>query len=399
MVQPMVNEPLAAPPLWMISLLAGLGLFASAVHMPSIPAMASEFGVTPQPIQLTVSIYLASMAIFALLVGPMSDRFGRRRIGLMMIFVFLLGSIGALLATNVTMLLVARLVQGIGASGGLVLSRSMVRDAFSDRNAAKASAQIATAVAIAPMLGPLVGGYIHDAFGWRANFLVVAILAFGLWVIALRRFGETLPITKRYAGNALAMITNYYALIRMRKFMMYATPVICGSVGLFTFQTEAPVLFIQFMHVQPADFGMFAAMPAVGFMIGTFTSARLALHISESRLIVAGCSLFVVAGFLIIVLALGFSPSPWLVSVPMLLFGAGNGLVTPSATMGSLSAAPFLFGSAAALISGLRMGAGSLGSVAITEVPPGSAIPLGCVMFVTGLIALVSWKKLGRWKA
>jgi DHA1 family bicyclomycin/chloramphenicol resistance-like MFS transporter len=396
MMQSKMVDPLDAPPLWMISFLAGLGLFASAVHMPSIPAMAVDFGVTVQPIQFTISVYLAAMAIFALVVGPLSDWFGRRRVGLAMLSVFLVGSVGALFADSVPLLLTSRVIQGIGASGGLVLSRSMVKDAFTGRHAARASAQVATAVSIAPLFGPVVGGYIHHAFGWRANFLLIAVLALLLWLIALARFGETLPVAKRYVGSALSMLTNYFALLRMRHFMVYAMPVICGSVGLFTFQTEAPVLFIKFMNVRPADFGFFAAMPALGFMIGTFASSRLALHVSEGRLIVGGCHLFIISGVLITGLALGFSPSPWLVGLPMLLFGAGNGLVTPTATMGSMNAAPLLVGSAAALISGLRMGFGSIGSVAITEIPSGSAIPLGFVMFALGTIALISWRKLGR---
>jgi MFS transporter, DHA1 family, multidrug resistance protein len=394
--QPTLIEQITPPPLMLLSFLAGLGLFASAVHLPSIPDMAVHFGVTAQPIQFTISVYLAAMAVFALAVGPLSDRFGRRQVGLVTMFIFLIGSIGALFAPNVPMLLASRLIQGIGASGGVVLSRTMVRDAYDGRNAAKASAQVATAVSIAPLFGPLIGGYIHDAFGWRANFLIVAILALVLWIIGLLRFGETLPVARRYAGSALSMMTNYYLLLRMRKFMVYAMPVICGSVGLFTFQTEAPVLLIRFMQVKPADFGLFAAMPAVGFMIGTFISARLALHVRESLLIIAGSTLFIIAGAMITGFALGFAPSPWLVAIPMLLFGTGNGLVTPSATMGSMTAAPFLVGSTAALISCLRMGVGSVGSVVITEMPSGSAVPLGLVMLVSGIVALGSWRSLGR---
>jgi DHA1 family bicyclomycin/chloramphenicol resistance-like MFS transporter len=268
----------------------------------------------------------------------------------------------------------------------------MVRDAYNGRSAAKASAQVATAVSIAPLFGPLIGGYIHDLFGWRANFLIVTLLALVLWIVGLLRFGETLPATKRYAGSAVSLITNYYLLLRMRKFMVYAMPVICGSVGLFTFQTEAPILLIRFMQVAPAEFGFFAAMPAFGFMIGTFISARLALRVRESLLIIAGSTLFIIAGALITGFALGFAPSPWLVVIPMLLFGAGNGLVTPSATMGSISAAPFLVGSAAALISCLRMGFGSVGSVFITGMPSGSAVPLGLVILASGIVALSFWR-------
>ncbi|RYE71359.1 MAG: MFS transporter, partial [Oxalobacteraceae bacterium] len=128
----------ALPPLWIISMLPALGLFASAVHLPSIPAMATDFGVGMEEVQQTITLYLASMALFSLVVGPMSDRLGRRRVGLAMLLVFLIGSIVALMAHSVPVLLSGRLLQGIGASGGLVLSRSMVKDALSGPAAAKA---------------------------------------------------------------------------------------------------------------------------------------------------------------------------------------------------------------------------------------------------------------------
>jgi MFS transporter, DHA1 family, multidrug resistance protein len=387
---------LVAPPLWMISLVSGLGLFTAAIHMPSVPTMAADFGTTVQLIQLTVAAYLAAMAISALVVGPVSDRFGRRKIGLAMLFIFFLGCVGTLFSDNVATLLVSRIIQGIGASGGLVLSRSMVRDAYVGRAAAKASAQVAMVVSVAPMLGPLVGGYIHDSFGWRANFILVTGVVLILLILAILRFTETLPQVKRYTGDGWSMLTNYYLLMRLRIFLVYALPVIFGSVGLLTFQTEGPVLLMQLMEVSPADYGVFAAMPAIGFLMGTFISSRLALHVNEGTLIEAGCALFVIAGIAVIVFALSFAPSPWLVCLPMMLFGLGNGLVTPSATIGGLSAAPFLVGSAAALISCLRMGAGSLGSVAISGFPSDSAASLGVVTLMAGLSALLSWRYLGR---
>lgn len=391
-------EAAAIPPLWIISLLPALGLFASAVHLPSIPAMAEAFGVGPEPIQFTISIYLAAMAAFALVVGPASDRFGRRPIALFMLFIFLLGSVGALFSSSVPVLLAARMLQGIGASGGLVLSRSMVKDALHGQMAAKAAAQVSMAVALAPMLAPLFGGYMQEAFGWRANFAVVVVLALVLLVFAARRLVETLPEPRRFRSSHRAMLIGYAGLLGMRRFHVYTLPIMCGAVGLFTYQTGAPVLLIEHMKVSPADYGIYAATPAIGFMMGTFLTTRIALHMKGETLIEAGCVLFFAAGLLIIGLSLWASPSPWAIAAPMVLFGAGNGLVMPTATIGSLSAAPLLVGSAAALVSCLRMGAGSAGSYLIAQLPSGSVVELGGLLSLAGIAALLSWLCLGRGK-
>lgn len=148
--------------LWIISLLPALDLFASALHLP---AMAAAYGVDTGPIQQTVTVYLAAMALFSLVVGPASDRFGRRVVGLYMLAVFLPGSVVAMLAHGVPALLAGRLLQGSGASGGLVLSRSMVKDTLSGPAASRTADQVSMSVSVVPMLAPLFGGYVQQRFG------------------------------------------------------------------------------------------------------------------------------------------------------------------------------------------------------------------------------------------
>jgi DHA1 family bicyclomycin/chloramphenicol resistance-like MFS transporter len=217
-----------------------------------------------------------------------------------------------------------------------------------------------------------------------------------LFLFAGRRLVETLPREHRYASNYLAMAAGYIGLLGMRRFLVHTIPVMCGAVGLFSFQTGAPVLLIGGLHVAPEDYGLYAAMPAAGFMMGTFLTSRIASRVTERALIEAGCLLFIAAGALMTVLAWRFAPTPWGIALPMLLFGLGNGLLMPTATLGSMSAAPLLVGSAAALVSCLRMGAGSLGSLLISWLPSGSAMALGAVVSCAGLVAFLSWAGLGK---
>jgi DHA1 family bicyclomycin/chloramphenicol resistance-like MFS transporter len=396
-VDPALRDPqVPAPSIRLIAAMPALSIFASLVYMPSIESMAAAFAVGPEAIQHTVTIYLAAMSSFALLVGPLSDRFGRRLVSMLALTIFAIGSLFALVADSIGALLVARLLQGIGASGGIVLPRSMVRDALHDRHAARASATIAMTLSVVPMVTPLIGGHVQEVAGWRANFAIVAVLAVALWVVAYRRLDETLPSARRFTDGVWPMLVGYASLLANRQFMVHALPIAFGAVAIFSYQTEAPVLLIANMRVPPTEYGYYAAMPALGFFAGTSLTRRFALTVPRAHLIEAGCGLYIVAGSAMAALAWLAGPDPWLVALPMVIFGAGNGLVMPNASVGGMSAAPLLVGCAAALSSSLRMGSGSVGSMLITQLPSHSAVALGATVAVAGAAALLCWVALGR---
>lgn len=390
------DPAIPVPALWLVAAMPALSIFASLVYMPSIDAMATDFAVGTEAIQGTVTIYLASLSLFALAVGPLSDRYGRRRMSMLALTIFVIGSLIALASDGIGWLLAARFLQGMGASGGIVLPRSMVRDALHNRHAARASATIAMSISVVPMLTPLVGGYIQDFFGWRANFAIVAVLAIALWVVAWLRLHETLPPARRFVDGARAMMRGYVSLFANRRFMVHALPIALGAVAIFSYQTEAPVLLITELKVPPTEYGYYAAMPAMGFFLGTFMTRRFALSMSRARLIEFGCGLYIAAGMAMALLAVAFGPNPWLIALPMVVFGVGNGLVMPNANIGGISAAPLLVGCASALSSCMRMGSGSLGSSLVTHLPAGSAAALGLLVAATGMAALACWFGLGR---
>jgi predicted MFS family arabinose efflux permease len=246
------------------------------------------------------------------------------------------------------------------------------------------------------MVTPLIGGYIQDFAGWRANFAIVVVLALALWIVAWQRLHETLPPARRFADGARAMLRGYVSLFANRQFMVHALPIAFGAIAIFSYQTEAPVLLIADLGVPPTEYGYYAAMPAMGFFVGTSMTRRFAMSISRARLIEIGCGLYIVAGTAMALLALAFGANPWLIALPMVVFGAGNGLVMPNANIGGISAAPLLVGCASALSSCMRMGSGSLGSSLVTYLPAGSAASLGLLVAATGVAALACFIILGR---
>lgn len=383
-------------PLWLLSALPAVGLFSSSAYLPSLPAMARDFAVPIGQVQLTVTAYLAAMSAFMLVVGPWSDRVGRRPVGLVTLVVFFLGSLVAWWAPDITTLIVARMVQGIGASGGMVLARSMVRDAMSDHDAARANAHLGMSIAIAPIVAPMVGGLIEQSFGWRANLLLFSLLGMVLSVAAVRGLVETLPAERRHAHGGWRLVAGYVELLRTRRFMANTLPVAIGALGIFAYNTQAPVLLIGELHVSAAAFGLYGALPPVGYVMGNFIVTRLTGRVTQRRLIEAGCALLMTAGTLVALLSFLFDGVAACIAVPMLLFGLGNGLLMPNATLRSMSVSPTLVGSSSALSGCMRMGAGSLGSLMVVSLPIHGGVSLGLLVAVMGGLSLLCFLGLSR---
>jgi DHA1 family bicyclomycin/chloramphenicol resistance-like MFS transporter len=304
--------------------------------------------------------------------------------------------VAAWLAPTIAWLLVARMVQGVGASGGMVLARAMVRDAMNDRDTARANAQMGMAIAIAPIVAPMVGGLVQEAFGWRANLLLFALLGLLLCVVSIRGLVETLPAHRRHAHRGLRLALGYVQLLRTKRFMANTLPVAIGGMGMFAYNTQAPVLLVGDLHVSAAAFGIYGALPPVGYVLGNFLTSKWAGRVPQRKLIEMGCSLLALAGALVLALAWVFGPVASLVAVPMLLFGVGNGLLMPTASLRSMSVAPALTGSSAALSGCMRMGAGSLGSLIVVSLSLHDGITLGALVAVMGLLSLASFLLLSR---
>ncbi|TPG17474.1 multidrug effflux MFS transporter [Variovorax guangxiensis] len=383
-------------PLWLLSALPAVGLFASSAYLPSLPAMARDFGVPTGQVQLTVTAYLAAMAAFMLVVGPWSDRIGRRRIGLCSLVVFFVGSVAAWLSPSVGWLLVARVVQGIGASSGMVLSRAMVRDAMNDHEAARANAQMGMSIALAPIVAPMIGGLVQQAFGWRANLLLFAVLGLALCIASVRGLVETLPPHRRHAQRGWRLLSGYLQLLRTKRFMANTLPVAIGGMGIFAYNTQAPVLLVGDLHVSAAAFGVYGALPPLGYVLGNFLTTRWTGRVPQRKLIERGCSLLALSGTLVVLLGWMFGPIAPLIAGPMLLFGLGNGLLMPTASLRSMSVVPTLVGSSAALSGGMRMGAGSLGSLLVVTLAVHDGATLGMLVGTMGLLSLACFLLLSR---
>lgn len=368
---------------------AALGLLASAIYVPSIPDIARELGVPVGQVQLTLTAYLVAFGAATLFVGALSDRFGRRVVLIVGGLVCAVASLACALATSVELLLAGRAVQAIGASAGMVVSRAVVRDVFDRDGTARAMAVLAMAVTVAPVLAPVVGGYVHVWLGWRANFVILAVWALASVSLAAWLLPETNRDLQTQGGLMRGVFNGLKRLLQIRDFLAYALAVAGCGVTFYSFIVAVPVILIDRFGVPPDLFGLYIGVPPLGFIAGSFLTARLAKRVGPDRLILCGGAGHIVAGSLLIGFASAGIAVPWAVIGPLVLMGFSNGLSMANAYAGGVSVQPQLAGAASGLANFLQMGLAGVAAAIFAALTLESAIPIGVSIAGAGATILL----------
>lgn len=377
-----------APHIATLILLAGLSAMTMNVFLPSLPGMAEYFDVDYGIMQLSVAVYLGFSGTLQIFVGPISDRFGRRPVLLVGITLFLLATLGCILATNITVFLVFRMLQAMVAVA-MVLSRAVVRDMYTQDKAASMIAYVTMGMAVVPMISPAIGGWLEQLFGWQANFIL--LLVFGLVVLVLTwsDLGETAqPSTNTLMGQ----FAEYPELLRSPRFWGYCLASGFGSGAFFAYLGGAPFVGTQVFGLSPATLGLYFAAPSIGYFLGNWATGAYAARLGVNRLVLIGSTLTTAGvGLSILTSAIGFA-GPASFFGWMTIVGIGNGMTIPNATAGMLSVRPHLAGTASGLGGAIMIGFGAaLSALAgILLVPGSSEFPLLWIMFITSALAIVS---------
>ena len=321
-----------------IAVLAGLaatGTLATNILLPSLPQMAASLNVTSAAVTSAITIFLAVFAVGQLAVGPISDRYGRRWPVLIGFAVFFAGSVWCALATDLTSLLIGRIIQAAGACATSVLSRAIARDMFSGAALARAMALIMIAMAAAPGFSPLLGGALDHAFGWRSEFVLVAAFA-GFGAVAYAAvFGETHHAT-RTPLDPLAIAKNYFGLITDRRFVVPAATVSLIMGGLFSMFSAAPRILIEAMHLTPIQLGLFFAGTVLIVFAAGMLATRLAPRYGLDRSIQGGLLASATGSIAMLLVAL-YSPTLLSYLGALSVFLLGMGIVNPLGTAQALS--------------------------------------------------------------
>lgn len=367
---------------------ASVAALAMNVFLPSLPSMAAYFQTDYAVVQLSVSLYLAVNALLQVFIGALSDRYGRRPVMLAALWVFVLATLGTLLATNVVVFLLFRMLQAAVVTG-VVLSRTAIRDVMGADEAASRIGYVTMGMAVVPMLAPALGGLLDEAFGWRGSFALM--LGVGALVLTLswRDMGET---RQGGGGSFRAQAAEMPELMRSRRFWGYVAASSFASGAFFAYLGGAPFVGAQIFEMSPSVLGLFFGAPALGYAAGNFLSGRFAARVGIDRMILTGALInFSGMALLGLLFALGLR-SEWVFFGCFVFVGLGNGMILPSATSGMMSVRPHLAGTASGIGGAIMIGAGAalsaLAGVMLT--PDSGADPLIAMLFITTGLAVGS---------
>lgn len=349
------------------ALLTTLGPISMAIYTPAMPELVRAFGTTDAAIKLSLSMFFAGFALAQLLVGPLADALGRKRATLIFLTIYLAGSLLATLAPSVEFILAARLVQGIGASVGVVVGRAIVRDLYTGPDAARILNTIGIFLAVGPAMGPTLGGLTLAAFGWHAVFLLMVafgLMAMGFTVFLLR---ETIvPDLGRLRPAQL--LTNYLEVAGHPRFLA-ASLVLSGTIGaLYAQSTMLPFVLINEVGLTPTQFGMGMLMQSGAYLTGSLTLKIVSRRLSgfwAARIGITLCG----TGALIMALSVALVP-PFFLSImgPVAICTFGLAFLSPHVVTTSMAPFPHIAGSASALTGFLQMSAGFAGGVAAAAI-------------------------------
>ena len=382
----------------LLAALVALGPVSTDLYLPSLPGLARAFGTDVAEVQLTLSVFLVGLAGGQLAYGPLSDRFGRRPVLLAGLVIYAVGTLACIFATGMPVLIAGRFLQAVGACAGPVLGRAVVRDVHGREGAARILSYMAAAMAIAPAVGPILGGFLEVWFGWRSNF--VALLVYGLAGLAatLLMLPETNARMDPLATRPLSIVANYGALLRHRSFLGYALCNACAYSGIFSFISGSSFVLVDVVGLAPDQYGFCFAAIVVGYMIGTITGGRVTRRLGIDRMVSTG-ALIALAGGVVLVACGWFGPDRGLpgalaIVLPMMIFMVGIGFVMPNAFAGGIGPFPQMAGAASALLGFLQMAVAAVVGIAVGHLDDGTARPMTTAILLAAVAVALAHRLL-----
>jgi DHA1 family bicyclomycin/chloramphenicol resistance-like MFS transporter len=349
-------QEIVKPRLFLVTLVAAtmLGPLAMQIFLPSLPFIQSDLGVSAATAQLVLSLSMVAISFSLLVYGPLSDRFGRRPLLILGLALFLVGSLVGALAPNIAVLVVGRTIQAVGGAAPLVLTRTILRDIYGRERAASMIAYVTTAMVIAPMLAPAIGGVINDHLGWRANFAFVGLASILVIFLVVARLPETHDERTSFAG-VRNMIVAFAQLLGSPDFRGFTLQSSFAIATFFSFAAAAPYVVIVVMDRPASIYGLFFIVISAAFMLGNLIAGRISERVGVERMVFLGSGLAVAGTLLSLVCLLTFGWVPWSLFGPVTLLGLGNGMSMPNAIAGAISVDPRVAGTASGLAGFLQM--------------------------------------------
>ena len=377
--------------------ITAVGPLSLNILAPAMPGLIGTLGAGAGTVQLTLSLFLLGMAVSQLVLGTLSDRFGRRPVMLAGLALTVVASFAALATTSIAGLIVARTAQAFGATAGIVIGRAVVRDLYDRDRAASMIGWITMAMVVAPMIAPLIGGALDTALGWQSIFAFLGLFAAAILVWASLQLPETRKVA---TGEGFAhFLAASGSLLTDRAFLGYALVAAFNSAMFFTFIGGAPHVVVTIMHRSSAEYGLWFVAISLAYMFGNFAAGRWSARFGVDFMVRAGVAVTVAGaavgiGWILLEPARG----PEVIMVPQMIIGFASGFMLPSALAGAVSVRPQAAGAAAGITGFMQMGLGAATSQLIGHLLDGAptGLPLAAIVLVLCACGLVAFLVLTR---
>jgi DHA1 family bicyclomycin/chloramphenicol resistance-like MFS transporter len=374
-----------APPLVLLALVTAIAPAALHMLVPALPLLAAVFDAPPGAVQPVLTLFLAGIATGQLVYGPVSDRFGRRPVLLTGLALFLAGTVLCGLAWSLPVLILGRTLEALGGCAGMVLGRAIVRDVYDRERSASALATIMMVMSLAPSLSPLIGAYLAEWGGWRADFVLLGMVGAAVLILTAAKLEEThMPAPVNFVG----MIGSFVLLLRSPAFLSFAFATAFTSASWFTFLAAAPYLLSELLHEPPSTYGLMILLPMAGYILGNAAVVRLSVLLGSARLFIYGLALSLASGIMLALWCLA-DLTPWALFVPMAISSIGNGMSQPPGVAAGLSVYPRIAGAASGLLGFMQMIIAALGTLLVGLLPRDSVLAMVAVVGASLALALL----------
>ena len=375
----------------LLAALSAIGPLTTDMYLPSLPDIARQLDASTPQVQFTISAYLIGFAIGQIFYGPVSDRHGRKPVLLAAIALYCVASLVCALSTSIEMLIVARGVQALGGSGGIVLTRAIVRDIYSGARAGRELSLIASVMALAPVLAPIVGGVLQTGFGWRAVFLTLVAAGLVGVIVVWMLLPETLKARAAEPVSMTSMFRSYRVVARNSSYLAYLSITSASFAGLFAWISGAAFVLQGLYGLTPFNFGVAFALGSLGYMTGSALAARIVVRFGlDGVLGIGGCACAAGGLGMVAATALGLNSSLSLV-LPVAVYLAGLGMVLPQGIAGAMTPFPERAGAASSLFGFVQQSVAALCGAAVGWFLGQSAWPLTIGVAAMGCATLGLW--------
>ncbi|MEZ5666172.1 MAG: Bcr/CflA family efflux MFS transporter [Alphaproteobacteria bacterium] len=363
-------------------------MLATELTVPSNPSLPAFFGTSDRAVQISMALNLLGYAIAPPLLGPLSDRFGRRPVLLLALLGFAAASLVAALAPTVELFTLGRMAQGLTGASAPVVGMAIVRDLHDEAKSVRVIALISMAIAVVPAAGPVFGGWIHNLAGWQANYALLS--GAGLLVVLLlaAKLPETVPQRDPHALAFGQFATRYRQLLCCRNYVGYALLPTLGFAGMTAFVTGGPFYIIGSAGVSEVGYGLIQAALVVCYIVGALGASLGIDRLGFDRVHLFGIFLFALGGLGELLLLTEPTPSVMLFCLPFGVFLIGLGVVFATAPARALALYPAMTGSASAMLTTLEMLGGAVAAITVSLLHDGTAAATGAVIMVSAMTAV-----------